>query len=98
MPCLRRTLQALVSSDDLVGLRDQLRAQLEADDGNQAALDEGMGFYISKTWRTGFKQQRSATGTAAAKPPTAGARARAHARARAPRSERGARRRARARP
>ena len=71
--CLQHLLQGLVSSDDLVSLRDELLAALEADEGQQEALMEApSSFYVSKSWVGGFKRRGTAS-SSRLEPPTAGA-------------------------
>jgi len=66
-------LQGLVSSEDLVGLRDQLLAALEEDEANQEVLSASA-FYVSKPWVVGFKRRTTGGGVAGRlDAPTAGA-------------------------
>lgn len=72
VPCLKRLLQGLVSNEDLAGLREQLLAALEEDEANQDVLDAG-GYYVSKSWVTGFKRRSVGGGvTGRLDAPTAG--------------------------
>lgn len=72
--CLRRVLQGLVSSEDLVGLRDQLLAALEDDEANQEMMSAAA-YYVSKPWVVGFKRRSTGGGVAGRlDAPTAGVR------------------------
>jgi hypothetical protein len=73
--CLKRLLQGLVNSEDLVGLREQLLSALDIDeDEQQMRMQTPSSRLISKTWMLGFRR-RSSTSTGSKttlEPPTAG--------------------------
>lgn len=73
--CLGRMMQGLVSNQDLAGLRDQVLAALEGDEGDQEGLmDAPTSYYVSRTWVNGFKRRSGAGGASGGRlePPTAG--------------------------
>eukprot|EP00775_Hariotina_reticulata_P004097 gene4097-4344_t len=70
--CLRALLSSRISCNDLAGLKDDVLDALAADEASQVELDEGGGFYISKSWLVGFRTRSSMALGRNVQPPTAG--------------------------